>query len=105
MGQVVIGTADIGTVKGKLQHFHVGIATVTNQLTNALGHSSQIFGDDTTLTKAIAQDMEQFHAGTLLPTAVLGAGGIGRDSKILVKALNGIFLGNDTKYQADFIFV
>ena len=86
MGQVIVCAADISLIKSKLQYLHVGIAAVTDQLANTLGQQTQVFGNDTLLAQGVTQGVEQIHAGTLLPVAVLGAVRACGNGEVLIEA-------------------
>ena len=49
MGQILVGAAFIGLIKGKLQHLHIGEAAVLDQLANTIGQKAQILHDHRSL--------------------------------------------------------
>ena len=86
LGPVIIGISNVGGVHSELQDLHVGIAAVLHQLADALGHEAEILRNDGHIAQAGVDGVEQVHAGTLLPVAVLGTALVGRDGEVLVKA-------------------
>ena len=59
VGPVVVRAAYIRRVNGKLQHLHIGITAVPHQSADAVGHESQILGDDADVPQVTADGVEQ----------------------------------------------
>ena len=86
VGQVVAGTAGVAGVKGKLQHFHAGEATVPHQLAHGIAHVAKILCNDLPLAQRLLHGAEQLNAGAFLPVTLhRGLTAVG-DGEILIEA-------------------
>ena len=86
MGPVVVCAAHVRRVNGELQHLHIGISAVPHQCADAIGHESQILGNDADVPQVTADGIEQLHAGSLLPMPASGGFCVRGDGEIFVKA-------------------